>query len=77
MRIIKAIGNQEILEREKTLFLCSKRTPIELYGQVFQWVDGLSERDCIVCFSSTEMEEEVMKALVVSHANQSCSISFH
>ena len=54
------------MEREKTLFLCSKRTPIELYGQVFQWVDGLSERDCVVCFSSTEMEEEVMKALVVN-----------
>ena len=66
MRIIKTIGNRELLEREKTLFLCSKRTPIELYGQVFQWVDGLSEKDCIVCFSSTEMEEEVMKALIVN-----------
>ena len=66
MRIIETIGNQELLEREKTLFLCSKHTPIELYGQVFQWVDGLSERDCVVCFSSTEMEEEVMKALVVN-----------
>ena len=66
MRIIETIGNRELLEREKTLFLCSKRTPIELYGQVFQWVDGLSERDCVVCFSSTEMEEEVMKALVVN-----------
>ena len=66
MRIIGTIGNQELLEREKTLFLCSKRTPIELYGQVFQWVDGLSGRDCIACFSSTEMEEEVMKALVVN-----------
>ena len=66
MRIIETIGNQELLEREKTLFLCSKHTPIELYGLVFQWVDGLSERDCVVCFSSTEMEEEVMKALVVN-----------
>lgn len=66
MRIIKTIGNQKLLEREKTLFLCSKHTPIELYWQVFQWVDGLSERECIVCFSSTEMEEEVMKALVVN-----------
>lgn len=66
MRIIATIGNQELLEREKTLFLCSKRTPIELYGQVFQWTDSLSERDCVVCFNSTEMEEEVMKALVVN-----------
>ena len=66
MRIIKSIGNQQLLEREKTLFLCSKRTPIELYGRVFQWVDSLSLRDCVVCFNSTEMEEEVLKALVVN-----------
>lgn len=66
MRIIEAIGNKELLEREKTLFLCSKRTPLELYEPVFQWVDALSERDCVVCFSSTEMEEEVMKALLVN-----------
>ena len=66
MRIIETIGNQELLEREKTLFLCSKRTPIELYGRVFQWVDALLQRDCVVCFNSTEMEEEVLKALVVN-----------
>lgn len=66
MRIIATIGNRELLEREKTLFLCSKRTPLEMYGQVFQWTDSLSERDCIVCFNSTEMEEEVLKALLVA-----------
>lgn len=66
MRIIETIGNKELLERDKTLFLCSKRTPLELYEPVFQWVDALSERDCVVCFSSTEMEEEVMKALLVN-----------
>ncbi len=29
MRIIKTIGNQDLLQMEKTLFLCLKRTPIE------------------------------------------------
>ena len=66
MQIIKQIGNTNLLERKNTLFLCSKRTPIEMYGQVFQWTDSLSERDCIVCFNSTEMEEEVLKALLVA-----------
>ena len=66
MRIIEQIGNAELLKRKKTLFLCSKRTPIEMYGQVFQWLDSLSEHDCVVCFNSTEMEEEVMRALLVS-----------
>ena len=59
MRIVKTIGNRELLEREKTLFLCSKRTPIEVYGEVFQWVDLLSREDCIVCFDTTDMEKEV------------------
>ena len=66
MRIIEQIGNTALLKRKKTLFICSKRTPIEMYGQMFQWTDSLSEHDCVVCFSSTEMEEEVMRALLVS-----------
>ena len=66
MKIIERIGNTELMDREKTLFLCSKRTPIDLYGQVFRWTDSLSERDCVVCFNSTEMESEVLKALLVA-----------
>ena len=66
MQIVEQIGNCELLKRKKTLFLCSKRTPIELYEQVFQWTDGLSEHDCVVCFNSTEMEAEVMCALLVN-----------
>ncbi len=30
---------------------------------VFKWTDSLTERDCIVCFNSTDMESEVLKAL--------------
>ena len=66
MQIIETIGNQNLMNREKTLFLCSKRTPIELYGYVFRWIDSLTERDCIVCFNSTDMESEVLKALLVA-----------
>lgn len=66
MKVIETIGNRDLLEREKTLFLCSKRTPIELYEYVFKWTDSLSERDCIACFNSTDMEAEVLKALLVA-----------
>ena len=66
MRIIKQIGNEELLKREKTLFLCSKRTPIQLYEYVFRWTDSLSASDCIACFNSTEMEAEVLKTLLVN-----------
>lgn len=54
------------MEREKTLFLCSKRTPIGLYEYVFKWTDSLTERDCIACFNSTDMESEVLKALLAA-----------
>ena len=54
------------MNREKTLFLCSKRTPINLYDYIFRWTDSLTENDCVVCFNSTEMESEVLKALLVA-----------
>ena len=66
MQIIETKGNQDLMNREKTLFLCSKLTPIGLYGYVFKWTDSLTERDCIVCFNSTDMESEVLKALLVA-----------
>ena len=55
-----------MLSREKTLFLCSKRTPMEMYEQVFRWTDSLSKRDCVVCFNSTELEADVMRTLLVN-----------
>ena len=66
MQVIMTIGNRDLLNREKTLFLCSKKTPIELYEYVFRWTDSLTERDCIACFNSTDMEAEVLKALLVA-----------
>ena len=66
MQIIETKGNQDLMNREKTLFLCSKMTPIGLYSYVFKWTDSLTERDCIVCFNSTDMESEVLKALLVA-----------
>lgn len=66
MQIVETQGNRDLMNSEKTLFLCSKRTPISMYDYIFRWIDGLSERDCVVCFNSTEMELEVLKALLVA-----------
>ncbi|MGN0225030.1 MAG: hypothetical protein ACI4A7_02985 [Prevotella sp.] len=65
MRIIQKIGNEKLLKRETTLFICSKLTPIALYPVIFNWVESLDERDCVMCFKTTEMEYEVMSALLV------------
>ena len=66
MKIIHEIGNRDLLQRKKTLFLCSKMAPISKYDLIFGWVDSLSKDDCVICFNSSELEEEVMKALLVN-----------
>ena len=67
MQVIRTIGNKSLWEREKTLFLSSKRPQFSTYGKAFDWVDSLSERDTVVCFNSSEFEAEVLKALLVNH----------
>ena len=66
MRIINKIGNETLLNREKSLFLCSKHAPISKYDKVFGWVDSLTADDCVICFNSSELEDEVMRALLVN-----------
>lgn len=66
MQVIETKGNPKLMNREKTLFLCSKMTPIGLYDYVFKWTDSLTGKDCIACFNSTDMESEVLKALLVA-----------
>ncbi|MGX8713019.1 MAG: hypothetical protein ACSW8I_04960 [bacterium] len=66
MRILRAIGNNALWEREKTLFLSSKLAPVGTWGKVFEWVDGLTQDDTVVCFNSSEFENEVLKTLLVN-----------
>ena len=66
MRIINKIGNEELLNREKSIFLCSKHAPYSIYDKVFGWVDSLTADDCVICFNSSELEDEVMRALLVN-----------
>ena len=66
MRILRAIGNNALWEREKTLFLSSKLAPVGTWGKVFEWIDGLTAADTVVCFNSSEFENEVLKALLVN-----------
>lgn len=66
MRIIKSIGNIELWQREKTLFLVSKMAPFSCYENVFRWVDSLTQDVTVVCFNTSELESEVLKALLVN-----------
>ena len=61
MQIIKTKGNQNLMNREKTLFLCSKMTPIGLYDYVFKWTDSLTGKDCIALCSCSKRENPKKK----------------
>jgi hypothetical protein len=65
MRIIRTIGNKSLWQREKTLFLTSRMAPLACYESIFRWVESFDRWQCAVCFNTSELEEEVLKALLV------------
>ena len=67
MRIAQTIGNKSLWQRGKTLFLTSRMAPISCYEKVFRWVEEFDREQCAVCFNTSELEEEVLKALLVCH----------
>ncbi len=68
MHIKQTIGNKELWGRKKTLFLTSRMAPMGCYGKVFLWVESFDKfNGCAVCFNTSELEEEVLKALLVCH----------
>lgn len=78
MRIKQTIGNKELWQREKTLFLTSRQAPIGCYGKVFLWVEDFDKfNGCAVCFNTSELEEEVLKALLVCHVPTTLVVTGH
>ena len=67
MRVIRTIGNRSLWQREKTLFLTSRMAPLGCYEKVFRWVEEFDRWQCAVCFNTSELEKEVLKALLVCH----------
>jgi len=65
MKVVRTIGNIKLWGREKTLFLTSRMAPISCYEKVFRWVEDFDRWQCAVCFNTSELEEEVLKALLV------------
>ena len=67
MKVVRTIGNIKLWGREKTLFLTSRMAPLGCYEKVFRWVEEFDRGQCAVCFNTSELEEEVLKALLVCH----------
>ena len=59
------LGNEHLLLRHKTVFLCSRLTPEALQGQILGWANALSpEQDCVLCGNHSYMEQEIFKCLL-------------
>ncbi len=62
------LGNEELIRREKTAFLCSHQVPDNLFPAIRQWAKTLnSQKDCVVCGCLSGIERFVVKELVGRH----------
>lgn len=65
MKILSKLGNEALMQREKTAFVCSRKTPDKLEYLVGKWMLGLSaERDCVMCGNQSPMERAVFTVLL-------------
>ncbi|MCD8296867.1 MAG: hypothetical protein LUC88_04770 [Prevotella sp.] len=65
MRIQSKLGNESLLERRKTAFLCSRMVSDAVTVAVNGWLDTLSvETDCVMCGNHSPMEKVVFERLL-------------
>lgn len=65
MKILDKKGNEALLKRTKTAFICSRNTPEKLEYLVGKWILGLKpETDCIMCGNQSPMERAVFTTLL-------------
>ncbi len=65
MANISFFGNEQLLERTKTAFVCSHQPPDDIYPVLKQWMNTLQpERDCIVCGTLSGIERLVIRQCV-------------
>ncbi len=58
-------GNEELLRRKKTAFLCSQKTPCGVREAIEEWLGGLSaSSDCVMCGDQSPMEKLVFERLL-------------
>jgi len=65
MAKISYFGNEQLLERGKTAFVCSHQPPDDIYPVLKHWMNTLQpEHDCIVCGTLSGIERLVIRQCV-------------
>ncbi|MCK5741472.1 MAG: DNA-binding protein [Chlorobi bacterium] len=58
-------GNQEILNGNKTAFLCSRKVPADIVLKSYDWAKKQREQDsCVVCGNQSQIEKDVFEILL-------------
>ncbi len=65
--IIDNIGNEELLKREKTAFLCSSKTTSRDILRSLDWAMNVSKDSCIIGGFQTKLEKDVLQILLKRH----------
>ena len=66
-QIINHIGNMELLEEQKTAFLCSSKTTSRNIIESFDWVTHMSTDACVISGFQTKLEKDVLQLLLKRH----------
>lgn len=63
--MLRKLGNETLLQKRKTAFLCSRITPEKTQTAVLEWVNSLNQNsDCILCGNHSAMEHLVFELLL-------------
>lgn len=61
----KMIGNEELLNKDISAFLCSHKVPDETFTAIRNWIDSLNPQvDCIMCGCLAGIERFALKYLI-------------
>ena len=66
-QIINHIGNMELLEKQKTAFLCSSKTTSRNVIESFDWATHVPKDTCIIGGFQTKLEKDVLQLLLKQH----------
>ncbi len=65
MKIIDHIGNSELLQLEKTAFLCSRKIPASIVLKCYDWAIAQREQgNCIISGFHSTLEKDVLHYLL-------------
>ncbi len=65
--IIDKTGNEELLKREKTAFLCSSKTTSRDILRSLDWAMSVPKDSCIIGGFQTKLEKDVLQILLKRH----------